>query len=184
VDKDRKPYEDGSVHRDYWCAPGPGKGCGRIRVDQRALDQAAEALTVEILADSRNADAIEATARELEIEAARLDLAIADAENVAEALADRLGRGDMTRSRYGMAIRPLDERIAKLKAERAALGVSFPQRPSAANREHWQRRWKEGDTEERRTLLKMALRGRRLIIDPASRKFAERSDVTRRIRIE
>jgi hypothetical protein len=153
-------------------------------VDQRGLDEAAEALTIEILADPRHADAIEATAREMESEAARLDLGIAEAENVAEALADRLGRGDMTRSRYDIAIRPLDERIAKLKAERAALGGPFPQRPPAASREHWQRRWKEADTEERRALLKMALRGRRLIIDPASRKLAERSDVTRRIRIE
>jgi hypothetical protein len=90
----------------------------------------------------------------------------------------------MTRSRYDMAIHPLDERIAKLKAERATLGASFPQLPSAASRAHWQRRWKQGDTEEKRTLLTMALRGRRLIIDPASRKFAERSDATRRIRIE
>jgi site-specific DNA recombinase len=181
--KDFKPYDDDSVHREYWCGPHP-RGCGRIMVDQRGLDEAAAALTIEILADPRNADAIEATAREMETEAARLDLAIAEAENVAEALADRLGRGDMTRSRYDIAIRPLNEGIAKLKAERAALGDPSPQRPSAASREHWQRRWKEADTEERRSLLKMALRGRRLIIDPASRKLAERSDVTRRIRIE
>jgi hypothetical protein len=120
----------------------------------------------------------------MKTEADRLDLAIVEAENVAEALADRLGRGDMTRSRYDVVIRPLDERIAKLKAERAALGAPSPQHPSAASREHWQRRWKVADTEERRTLLKMALRGRRLIIDPASLKRTERSDVTRRIRIE
>ena len=43
--------------------------------------------------------------------------------SVAEALSDRLGRGDITLSRYDIAVRPLDERIAKLKAERAALGV-------------------------------------------------------------
>ena len=182
--KHRPPYDDGSVRRDYWCGPYPDRGCGRLMVDQRGLDEAAEALTIEILADSRHADAIEATAREMESEAARLDLAIAEAENVAEALVDRLGRSDMTRSRYDIAIRPLDERIAKLKAERAALGDPFPQRPPAASREHWQRRWKEADTEERRALLKMALRGRSLIIDPASRKLAERSHVTRRIRVE
>jgi DNA invertase Pin-like site-specific DNA recombinase len=181
--KHRPPYDDGSVRRDYWCGPYP-RGCGRLMVDQRGLDQAAEALTIEILADPRHTDAIEATVREMETEAARLDLAIARAEKVAEALADRLGRGDMTRLRYDITIRPLDERIAKLKAERAALGDPSPQHPPTGTREHWQRRWKEADTEERRVLLKMALRGRRLIIDPASRKLAERSDATRRIRIE
>jgi len=181
--KDLKPYDDGSVHREYWCGPYP-RGCGRIMVDQRGLDEASATLAVEILADPRHADAVETTAREMKAEADRLDLAIAEAENVAEALADRLGRGDMTRSRYDVVIRPLDERIAKLKAERAALGDLSPQRPPAASREHWQRRWKEADAGERRALLQMALRGRRLIIDPASPKPAERSDVTRRIRIE
>jgi site-specific DNA recombinase len=181
--KDMKPYDDGSVHREYWCGPYP-RGCGRIMVDQRGLDEAAAALAIEILADPRHADAVETTAREMKTEADRLDLAIAEAENVAEALADRLGRGDMTRSRYDVVIRPLDERVVKLKAERAALGDLSLQRPPAASHEHWQRRWKEADAGERRVLLKMALRGRRLIIDPASPKRAERSDVTRRIRIE
>lgn len=178
-----KPYDDGSVHREYWCGPYP-KGCGRIMVDQRGLDEAAAALAIEILADPRHADAVETTAREMKTEADRLDLAIAEAENVAEALADRLGRGDMTRSRYDIAIRPLDERVAKLKAERAALGDLSLQRPPAESREHWQRRWKEADAGGRRALLQMALRGKRLIVDPASPKHAERSDVTRRIRIE
>ena len=181
--KDMKPYDDGSVHREYWCGPYP-RGCGRIMVDQRGLDEAAAALAIEILADPRHADAVETTAGEMKTEADRLDLAIAEAENVAEALADRLGRGEMTRSRYDVVIRPLDERIAKLKAERAALGDLSLHRPPAVSREHWQRRWKEADAGERRALLQMALRGRRLIIDPASPKRAERSDVTRRIRIE
>ena len=154
-------------------------------IDQRGLDEVAEALVIEILVDPRHADAIEVVARAVESEAAQLDLAIAEAESVAEALADRLGRGDMTLSRYDIAIRPLDERIAKLKAERAALGDPSPQRPPTASRERWQRRWKGADTEERRALLKMALRGRRLIVAPAAPGTpAERADVTRRIRIE
>ena len=138
---------------------------------------------MEILSDSRHAEAIESVTRELESEAARLDLAIAEAERVAEALADRLGRGELTLSRYDIANRPLDERIAKLKAEREALGDTAPGASRQPSREHWQRRWDEADTAEKRELLKMALRGRRLVVDPASLKRAERSDVTRRIRI-
>jgi DNA invertase Pin-like site-specific DNA recombinase len=180
-----KPYEDGSVRREYWCGPGSAKGCGKLFIDQRALDEAAGALTIEILADPRHADAIEATAREIESETVRLDLAIAEAESVADALADRLGRGEITLSRYDIAIRPLDERIAKLKDERAAFGGSSPQRAPRASREHWERRWTAADQEEKRALLKMALRGRRLIIaPPAPGTRALSGDVTRRIRIE
>ena len=64
--KDLKPYDDGSVHREYWCGPYP-RGCGRIMVDQRGLDEAAAALAIEILADPRHADAVETTAREIRL---------------------------------------------------------------------------------------------------------------------
>jgi site-specific DNA recombinase len=182
--KNMKPYDDGSVRRQYWCGPSSRDGCMRIAVDQRDLDEAAAALVIEILADPRHAAEIEAVAREVESEASRLDLAIAEAESVAEALAARLGRGDITLTRYDIAVRPLDERIAKLKAERAALGGPSPRQPPRASREHWRRRWQDADSEERRALLKMALRGRRLIVGPATGTRAERTDVTRRIRIE
>ncbi len=181
--KNVKPYPDGAVNRQYWC-PKPF-GCGRIAIDQRALDEAAAALAIEILADPRHAAAIEAVAREVESEATRLDLAITEAESVAEALADRLGRGDISLARYDIAVRPLDERIAKLKSERAALGGPAPQRLPTASGKHWQRRWKDAGPEERRTLLRMALRGRRLIVGPAATGTpVQRADVTRRIRIE
>ena len=178
-----KPYPDGEVRRQYW-GPKTHGGCGRNTMDQRGLDEAAGGLTVEILSDDRHADAIESTAREIESEAARLDLAIAEAERVAEALSDRLGRGELTLSRYDIAVRPLDERLAKLKAERAALGDTRSQRPQRASREHWQRRWDSAEPGEKRALLKMALRGRSLVIappEPGTR--AREGDVTRRITI-
>jgi site-specific DNA recombinase len=175
-----RPHPDGSVYRQYWC-----KGCTKLFVGQLDLDEAAAALAIEILSDDRHADAIEAMSRELESEAARLDLAIADAESVAEALSDRLGRGEVTLSRYDIAVRPLDERLAKLRAEREALGNTTSQRPQRASHEHWQRRWNSADTEEKRTLLKMVLRSRRLIIAPAEPGASSRySDVTGRITIE
>jgi DNA invertase Pin-like site-specific DNA recombinase len=179
-----KPYPDGEVRRQYWCPKGHG-GCGRNTMDQRALDEAAGALAIEILADPSHADAIESTAREIESEASRLDLAIAEADSVAEALSDRLGRGELTLSRYDIAVRPLDERLAKLKAERAALGDTKSQRPQRASREHWQRRWDSAEPEDKRSLIKMALRGRRLVIappEPGTR--AHEGDVTPRITIK
>src|SRR6266567_3372409 len=65
-----KPYPDGEVRRQYWCPKTHG-GCGRIAIDQRGLDEAAAALAIEILADPRHADAIEAASREVESQAAR-----------------------------------------------------------------------------------------------------------------
>jgi len=64
-----KPYGDGSVRRDYRCGPSAnGRGCGKISVDQRGLDEAAGAIAVAILSDSRHAEAVESVTRELESE--------------------------------------------------------------------------------------------------------------------
>jgi hypothetical protein len=91
----------------------------------------------------------------------------------------------ITLSRYDIAVRPLDERLAKLKTEREVLGDTMSQRPQRASREHWQRRWYRVEPEEKRALLKLALRSRRLIVDPPEPgTTAHYGDVTRRIRIE
>jgi site-specific DNA recombinase len=187
--KAMKPYPDGSVRRHYWCVSSIG-GCGKTSIDQRALDKAVSTLVIEILSDPRNTAAIESAAREIASEAARLDLAISEAEDVAEALADRLGRGELALNRYDVAIKPLDQRIAKLKAERAVLSdpgsSSAPQMPLEASREQWQRRWDAADDKEERDLLKMALRGRHLVIAPMERGAGgiNQAEIIRRIKIK
>jgi len=187
--KAMKPYPDGSVRRHYWCVRSVG-GCGKTSIDQRALDKAVSTLVIEILSDSRNTAAIETAAREIASEAARLDLAIAEAEDVAEALADRLGRGELTLNRYDVAVKPLDQRITKLKAEREALS-SPGYKPEAqprleASREQWQRRWDAADHKESRDLLKMALRGRHVVIAPMERGAGgiSQAEIIRRIKIK
>jgi len=180
------PYDDGTVRRHYWCANASG-GCGRTAVDQRALDEAAAVLVVEILSDSRNTAAIEAAARQVASEAARLDSEIADAEAVAAALADRLGRGEITLARYDIAVAPLDQRIARLKAERAALAPAELQEiPLEASREQWRRRWEDADHKERRDLLTMALRGKHLVVEPVEKGAGsdDLADVRRRVTVE
>jgi DNA invertase Pin-like site-specific DNA recombinase len=187
--KEMKPYPDGSVRRHYWCVKSIG-GCGKTSIDQRALDKAISTLVIEILSDPRNTAAIETAALEIASESARLDLAIAEAEEVAEALADRLGRGEIALNRYDVAIKPLDQRIANLKAERAVLstpGTSpAPQMPLEASREQWQRRWDAADHKEMRDLLKMALRGRHLVIAPMERGAGgiNQAEIIRRIKIK
>jgi site-specific DNA recombinase len=187
--KQMKPYPDGSVRRHYWCVRSIG-GCGKTSIDQRALDKAISTLVIEILSDPRNTTAIEAAAREIASEAARLDLEIAEAEDVAEALAERLGRGEIMLNRYDVAIKPLDQRIEKLKAERAALSspASIPAAELVleASREQWQRRWDAADHKEKRELFKMALRGRHLVIAPMERGAGgiSQAEIIRRIKIK
>lgn len=175
-----KPYPDGGVNRQYWC-PKTSGGCGRIAIDQRALDEAAGVLAVELLSDSRHAAAIEAAAQEHESEALRLEREIADAEGLADELARRLGEG-MSLRRYDAAAKPLEERLARLRAERDALGSAPARRPKAVSRTEWKARWAAADQQERRSLLRMALGGRRLVIGPADP--SARTDVLRRIRVE
>lgn len=185
---DLRSYPDGSVSRSYYCNPSVG-GCGKTEIDQRALDEAVSVLVIEILSDPRNTAAIETAAREIASETARLDLEIAEAEDVAEALADRLGRGEITLSRYDVAIKPLDARIAKLKAERDALpdpsSDPMAQQPLEASPEQWKQRWDKADHKEKRDLLTTALRGKHLVIAPAERGrgSTDRADILRRISV-
>ena len=182
----RKPYPDGSVRRSYSCPPSGG--CGKTAIDQRGLDEVAGALVVEILSDPSNVVAIEAAAREFASEAARLDLAVAEAEDVAEALAERLGRGELPLTRYNVAVRPLEERIKKLKAARAVLtGFCGPvsQQPLEASRVQWKRRWDDADHQDKRDLLTMALQGKRLVVAPAEHGLGsyDLGDIARRVSV-
>ena len=183
-----KPYPDGSGRRSYWCNPTAG-GCGKTEVDQRALDSAARALVVEILSDPRNTDEIEHAAYAAASEAVQLDIKIAEAEAVAEALANRLGRGEITLARYDLVIKPVDERIASLQAERGAVPDPGPvlgeQQPLGTSRVQWRERWDAADHTGKRALLKMALRGKHLVIQPAQRGrgSADLGDVMGRVNV-
>jgi hypothetical protein len=183
-ERTRGTYPDGSVRRSYSCERRAG-GCGRTGIDQRGLDEATAALVVEILSNPRNADAIEAAARE----AARLELAIIEAEDVAEALAERLARGGLPRSRYNVAVRALDKRTEKLKAERAALpdpeSGPVADQSFEASREQWRRQWDRADHKGKRDLLKMALRDEHLVVVPAEQGLGsyDLADIVRRVSV-
>ncbi len=81
-------------------------------------------------------------------------------------------------------------RIAKLKDERTALpapgSAPVPQQPVEASREQWQLRWDRADDKERRELLKMALRGRHLVIAPVEHGAGgvNQAEIVRRIKIK
>lgn len=179
-----KPYPDGSVRRQYWCQPrAQGGGCGRISVDQRELDRHVGALVVAILSDPRHAAAVEAAARTVGERRRKLDAEIAEADQLAEQLADRLGKGEITLRRYDAAARPLDRRIAELQRERDELDASpvteVTPEMVEASREQWQQRWDDATVPERRALLRQALRGRRLLVMPADPAAPRRFDPAR-----
>jgi site-specific DNA recombinase len=177
----RRPYPDGEVARQYWCKKYTG-GCGTVHIDQRDLDEHARALTIAILSDPRHAAQVEAAAAAHAEQAATLDSLIADAEQTALAMADRLGRGEITLARHDAVMGPLDTRLADLRAKREALNGAPGPVPAAASRAGWAARWENATPAERRALLRMALRGRVIVVGPADP--ADRTDVTRRISLE
>ena len=171
----RRPYADGEVARQYWCKKYTG-GCGTVHIDQRDLDAAAAELTVAILSDPRHAAQVEAAAARHAEQATALDSLIADAEQTALAMADRLGRGEKTLAEYDAVMGPLDTRLADLRAKREALDGAPGPVPAAQSRAGWTTRWENATYDERRALLRTALRGRVLAVAPGAR-----ADVTRRV---
>jgi len=170
----RRPYPDGSVAREYRCLKRlESAACGSVAVDQRALDEAARELVIAILSDPRHAAQVESAAVRHEEEATSLDGLIAEAEETALAIGDRLGRGEMTLARHDAIMGPLDARLAELRAKREVLNGPPARVPAAKSRAQWARRWDAAENGERREMLALALRGRVLMVErPATRNGA------------
>ena len=175
-------YPDGEVRREYLCNPTGGyDGCGKTAIDQRALDEHAKELGIAVLSNAEVAHAVELAAAAAEAEAARLDAEIAVAEELALQLSERLGSdANFTIDRYNAAVAPLDRRIAKLRARREAIGTA-PERMPADSEGAWRRRWDAAEPAERHSMLKLALRGRHLVVEPVGRQH--RGDVSARVAV-
>jgi site-specific DNA recombinase len=179
-----KPYPDGSVRRQYWCQPrAVDGGCGGISIDQRELDRHIGVLVVHILADPRHAGAIEAAARAAGEKRRELEAEIAECEHLAEKLAERLGRREIALARFDAAMVPLDKSLAELREQLAELDATadapVPPEAVAASLAEWKARWEAATIPERRSLLRMALRGRRLVVMPADPHGPRRFDPNR-----
>jgi DNA invertase Pin-like site-specific DNA recombinase len=177
-----KHYSDGEVRREYWCNPTSGRGgCGKIAVDQRALDAYAAELAIMVLSNAEMANAAEAAAVAVQAEAASLDAEIGRAEDLRVKLADRLGRGEIELEVFDAATKPLDKRVAAMREQRKALGAAGPKAVPRGSEAAWRARWEAADPAGRREMLRLALRGRRLVVGPADRK--NRSDIAARVRL-
>ncbi|MFF5228415.1 recombinase family protein [Dactylosporangium sp. NPDC000521] len=180
-----KPYPDGAPRREYWCQVRAtrGAGCGRITVDQRAVDSRVRALVVDILGDPRHAAAVEDAARATRNAKEQLQTELAECDQLIEYLDDRLSRREISRARYDRMVAPLEAQGAELRGRIEALGTEAAsgrgalEDEVAASREEWERRWAGATPAERRTLIRRALRGRRIVVLPvdsnAARTFHE-----------
>ncbi|GAB2540888.1 hypothetical protein GCM10027167_52280 [Nocardia heshunensis] len=169
----RAPYPDGSLRRRYWCQKRmTGGGCNKVSVDMLQLDTAIGGLVVTILSDPRHAEAVSAAAVALAAKRKPIADELAEAEELAEVLSGRLGRGDMSVDRYDAAIGPLDRRIAELTAKRDALDaareIDDSEEARAESVEVWTARWDAANVGEKRAMFKRALRGKRVEIMPAT----------------
>ncbi len=176
-------YPDGEIRREYLCNPTGGyDGCGKTAIDQRSLDEYAKELAIEILSDAESARAAEVAAAEVQAEAGELDKQIAQAEELAIQLSERLGQDPkFTIERYNAVIGPLDKRIEKLRSEREALGTApspIPVDTEAA----WRKTWANAEPDERRALLKLALKGSHILVRPAGRP-EHRADIAARVTV-
>ncbi len=159
----------GTARRHYWC-----KSCRRVSVDVRRLDEWAGDYAISVLSDAATVSVIEREAAELAARRAELEREIASCEETAMAMADRLGRGELPLERYDAFVRPLDARVAGLRAgvdgladaEPVEAAVYYVHAPRDAERLTLLEQWDAGDPVERRAIVKAALRGRRIVVGP------------------
>lgn len=165
------PYADGEVRRQYACLKRPSherSGCNRLGVDQRQLDAHIRDLVVAILSDRRHTETVEAAARATANRREEIEGEIEQAEQLAEQLSVRLGRQEITLARYDAAVGPLDDKLARLRAELETLGrpEATPPSDGGLSRQQWYARWDAATVPERRRLFRRAMRGRKVYIMP------------------
>jgi hypothetical protein len=169
----------GTPRRQYWC-----KRCRHTFVDAARLDDWAGDWAIRTLSDPAHADAVARAERETQAERARLMGEVASAESLATAMAERLGRGEITLARYDAVTAPLDARLGQLRTELEALKAEPAPLPADVRtiplRDQtwlgWLEQWTEGTTAEQRTMLARALAGRKLVV---GRGKAARFDASR-----
>jgi DNA invertase Pin-like site-specific DNA recombinase len=164
------PYKDGTLRRQYWCAPSNG-GCGRITVDSREMDDWAAEWAMRELSDPATASSLARAEEELEAQRSRLVAELAEVDGLITALDDRLGRRELSLERYERIIKPLEADRERYRAEIDELVASSEPRTYA--RVFTPRDiayltllalWDEGDEVEQRRIVTSALRGRKIVV--------------------
>ncbi|MFJ4672992.1 recombinase family protein [Kitasatospora purpeofusca] len=162
---------DGEPKREYLCVKRSGRGgCWGIVVDGGGLDTWVRDFVVVRLSSSQNALLVSAglaKARAAADQAAHLAEEIRQAEELAQTLADRLGRGEINLARYDAAVAPLDRRLTELRDKAQKLKPEGARLAAALTRTEAIKLWAGATAPERRSFLLQALAGRRLVVNPA-----------------
>lgn len=162
---------NGEKKREYLCQKQEGRGgCWGIVVDGGSLDGWVRDFVIYRFSDPREAPRIgaaQAKARVAADRAKQIDADIAQAEELAQQLSDRLGRGELTLARYDAAVAPLDKRIADLRAEAAELAPQLTGVMTVLTKDEATAMWQGATPAEQRTMLLQALAGRQLVVKPA-----------------
>lgn len=163
-------YPDGTPRRQYHCNKGGG-GCGRVAADMRAVDRELREFVARRLSDPRHAAAVAAVRAQVADRLTMVTTEIADCEAIAEALADRLGRREITLAAFDKANEPLAADLARLRAEHDTLTGDKPAGPIKVQDAATVRaRWDDAEPPERRAMLTSALGPIRLVLDPAPQR--------------
>lgn len=160
-------YPDGSARRQYHCHKRSG-GCGGVAADVRSVDRELRSFVVRRLSDPRHAAAVAAARARVADRLSAVTKEIAQCEAIGEALADRLGRREITLAAFDKANQPITADLARLRIERDTLSAEEPTGPvTVLDTATVGAQWDDAQPPEQRGLLLAALGQLRLVLDPA-----------------
>ena len=160
--------------RVYSCAVHRG-GCGKVVAPVHAVDPQLRQLVIERLSDPKHAAQVSEFTSQRAQRLTEVRAAIGKCEQLQEALAERLGREEMTLAAFDAANRPVVKRLVALTAERdpredgelGELSAEAPQEIAA----EWDALGASDDVEGLRVMLRRALGQRhQVVIDRAIRR--------------
>lgn len=152
----RKPYEDGSIARGYYCGPvAPGRGCGKMSIDQRFADQVIARAVIAKMSDPAYAESMAKAAASLSAERLPLEERLASLRKDMESVASKIvSRGfDWVEA----ASTAIEDEMAKVQAALDAIDTTSVTSVAAENvATEWKAAEEAGNLLMLRTLIATA----------------------------
>jgi DNA invertase Pin-like site-specific DNA recombinase len=184
VRKGGSVYDDDTPNRFYRCSI-QRRGCGKVHIDGKVVDDELREITVVRLSDDDYAAAITAAWSQVAERVTKLNEVIESREQVQQALTERLGRMEITVKAFDTANKPLMMALEKLYEERQKLTGATLHRPiKAQSKEALAAQWDDGTIPERRAMLVSALGDdREVVVEPTTRKGPRPKDTAPSARV-
>jgi site-specific DNA recombinase len=163
-------YSDtGELRYAYFCNK-QRRGCGKVSVDGRAIEEELRTVTILRLSDREHAAGIERARARVADRLAQVRTEIAQCREIQEGLSVRLGRREMSLAAFDAANGPLVADLARLEAEDHTLSggnLDGPAEPQSAAQVAAD--YDAADIAERRRMLRSALSPDTLLIARGTR---------------